>query len=105
MRGTSLAILQCRMAVMRPEATPTRPSPAKVFVVNLLSTCHCTAMFAIYHVALGFRKPEPIRLAMGKARQGKQAPRIQISVLGSHTERSVEDDDMCDGGLEAATRE
>lgn len=63
------------MAVMRPEATPTRPSPAVVFVVNLLSTCLCTAVFAIYHVALGVRQPESDEFAMGRARQaGPEGP-------------------------------
>lgn len=59
MRGTSPAMLACRMAVMRPEATPTRPSPAEGYsspiYVLFTPACLCTALFAIYHAAPGFQ--------------------------------------------------
>lgn len=102
MRGTSPAMLACRMAVMRPEATPTRPwargGTREQSIAHLPqhgSVCDitCSARVSVR------QSPSDWRCArQGKATRGSRF----LCLVRTRKDRWTTTTTMCDSGLESS---
>lgn len=88
------------MAIMRPEAIPTRPPPMEVLVVNLLTTCLARPCLR-YSTQCG----NLVQQSRDGHSERASMPRIKISVLRARTGDRWKTTTCATAGLEAATRE
>lgn len=82
------------MAIMRPEATPTRPPPMEVLAVNLLTTCLARPCLR-YSMQCG----DLVQQSRDGHSERASMPKDQDFCASCAHGRSVEDNNVCDSRL------
>lgn len=82
------------MAIMRPEATPTRPPPMEVLAVNLLTTCLARPCLR-YSMQCG----DLVQQSRDGHSERASMPEDQDFCASCAHGRSVEDNNVCDSRL------
>lgn len=83
---------------------PTRPWPAEVLIINLLLTCLCTVVLAIYHAVPGFQSSRFLQSSDGQGRPSRPKDQDFCAWL-AHGKIGGRQRQCATAALEAATRE